>query len=61
MSTLKNCKNCIWFDQCHEDEACDNYEPASLEEREDMDSTEYARDLRMRHEMYQEQVVEQDK
>ena len=60
MSTIKNCKNCIWFDQCHEDEACDSYEPASLEEQEAMDIEVYEEDLRMRHAYYMEQVAEQD-
>lgn len=60
MSTIKNCKNCIWFDQCHEDEVCDSYEPASLEEQETMDIETYEDDLRMRHELYMEQVEEQD-
>ena len=56
----RKCKNCIWFDQCHEDEACDSYEPASLEEQEEIDAAEYEADLRMRHEHYQSQVSEQD-
>lgn len=60
MSTIKNCKNCIWFDQCREDKACDSYEPASLEEQEAMDAAEYEKDLRERHELYQEQIAEQD-
>lgn len=60
MSTIKNCKNCIWFDQCHEDEVCDSYEPASLEEQEAMDIEAYEEDLRMRHKLYMEQVEEQD-
>lgn len=60
MSTIKNCKNCIWFDQCHEDEVCDSYEPASLEEQEAMGIEAYEEDLRMRHELYMEQVEEQD-
>lgn len=60
MSTIKNCKNCIWFDQCHEDEACDSYEPVSLEEQDAMDAAEYEKDLRERHEIYQEQIAEQD-
>lgn len=56
----KKCENCIWFDQCHEDEVCDSYEPASLEEQEAMDIEAYEEDLRMRHEHYMEQVEEQD-
>lgn len=56
----KKCENCIWFDQCHEDEVCDSYEPASLEEQEAMDIDAYEEGLRMRHELYMEQVEEQD-
>ena len=56
----KKCENCIWFDQCHEDEVCDSYEPASFEEQEAMDIEAYEEDLRMRHELYMEQVEEQD-
>lgn len=59
MSTIKNCKNCIWFDQCYEDEACDSYEPMSIEEQEAVDAEGYERELLMRHEHYQEQIDEQ--
>lgn len=58
--TYRKCKNCIWFDQCHEDEVCDDFEPASLEEQEAMSIEEYEADLRMRNEYYQEQISEQD-
>ena len=60
MNTTKNCKNCIWFDQCHEDEVCNSYEPASLEEQEAMEIEAYKEDLHMHHELYMEQVAEQD-
>lgn len=53
------CENCIWFDQCHEDEVCDGYTPASFEEQEAMDIAEYEADLCARHELYQEQIAEQ--
>ena len=56
----KKCENCIWFDQCHEDEVCDSYEPVSLEEQEAMEIEAYEKDLRMRHKLYMEQVKEQD-
>ena len=56
----KKCENCIWFDQCHEDEVCDSYESASLEEQEAMDIEAYEEDLCMRHELYTEQVEDQD-
>lgn len=60
MEQTHKCENCIWFDQCHENEACDNYEPASLEEQETIDTEAYEEDLLMRHELYMEQVSKQD-
>lgn len=60
MSYTKKCENCIWFDQCHEDEVCDDYTPASAEEEEAMEIKAYKEDLRMRHEIYSQQVAEQD-
>lgn len=60
MKYTRKCENCIWFDQCHEDEVCDSYEPTSLEEQEVMEIESYEEDLRMRHEFYMEQVAEQD-
>ena len=60
MNTIKDRKNCIWFDQCHEDEACESYDPVSFEEQEAMDIEAYEEDLRMRHEIYMEQVKEQN-
>lgn len=56
----RKCLNCIWHDRCHEDEACESYEPLSLEEQEDAEAEAYNEDLRMRHEFYLEQVAEQD-
>lgn len=57
----RKCENCIWFDQCHEGEVCDNYEPISLEEQEVLDIKAYEEDLHIRHELYMKQVEEQDK
>lgn len=31
---MKDCKNCIWFDQCHEEEACEHYSPVDQEEED---------------------------
>lgn len=59
MSTIKNCQDCIWFDQCCENEACDNYEGASADEQVSMDVMEYEEDLRVRHNLYQRQIAEQ--
>ena len=60
MSTSKNWKNCIWFDQCHEDEVCEGYEPASLDEQEAIDIEAYQQDIDERHKVYSLQVEEQD-
>lgn len=60
MKHTRKCENCIWFDRCREDEACDSYEPASLEGQEVIDRETYEEDLRTRHELYMEQVAEQD-
>lgn len=57
----RKCENCIWSDKCHEEEACDGYEPAFLEEQEDIDVAAYNADIRMRYEYYQAIVTEQNK
>lgn len=59
MEIIHKCENCIWFDQCHENEICDNYTPASTEELEDMDMSDYNGELRIRNSLYQRQVNEQ--
>ena len=56
----KKCENCIWCDQCHEDEVCENYDPASIDEQEAMEIAEYEADLHIRYELYQELIAEQD-
>lgn len=60
MEDTRRCEHCIWFDQCREDETCDCYEPASIKEQESTDIAEYLSDVSMRHEYYQEQIVEQN-
>lgn len=60
MKHVNKCENCIWFDQCHEEEACDYYSPVSFDEQEATDIEEYEKDLRVRHEIYMEQVYEQN-
>ena len=60
MKYTRQCENCIWFDQCHEDEACDCYEPASIDEQEAIEIAEYEADLHIRYDIYQELIVEQD-
>ena len=56
----KECKNCIWFDQCGEDKACGFYESASDEEQKEIDENEYITDLQERHQAYEEQIEEQN-
>lgn len=58
MTYVRKCEKCIWFDQCHQDAACDDFEPAAIEELEDMEVAEYEADLRMRQECYQEEIDE---
>lgn len=60
MSNKRNCKNCLWYDKCGQDSACEYFEAAS-----DADSIEeltkaYTRDLRERHDYYVGQVEEQN-
>ena len=57
---MKYCKNCIWFDQCGQDCVCGEYEPASIEESEEELINEYIADLAERHEVYAEQLAEQN-
>lgn len=61
MGNERKCEDCIWFDQCHEDEVCDCYDPSSNEEQETSLLNTYEADLNMRHELYQEQIDEQGK
>ncbi len=56
----KNCESCVWFDQCREDEVCDYYAPMFTEEQDDIDAAIYEAELLERHEVYLEQVLEQD-
>lgn len=61
MFNNKECKKCIWFDQCHESEVCEDYTPALTEEEEDNVKAElYMEDLDERHELYREQLLEQN-
>lgn len=58
MKNTKKCENCIWFDQCAQGVTCDDYFPVSIEEEEAEQVAEYERDLRDRHEYYQELIGE---
>lgn len=57
---MKYCKNCIWFEQCGQDCACSEYEPASIGESEEALIDAYIADLTERHELYAEQLAEQN-
>ena len=56
---LNKCEGCIWFGRCHEDGDCESYDPVSTEEQEVIEALEYESELRMRHELYREQIAEQ--
>lgn len=54
----KKCSNCLWFDMCGDDKPCDNYSPAN-EQMEDAEKEEsYKKDLKMRNELYNEELIE---
>lgn len=46
---MKNCRNCIWHDQCGSDRACEYYEEFDAE---DIGLEVYENDLRIRYEDY---------
>lgn len=46
------CKNCIWNDQCGQDEACEYYDDGSSVSQQDI--VAYKKDLLMRAEAYEE-------
>lgn len=54
----RSCRNCIWFEQCHEDEACDCYDPVVLNEQDEADVADYEAELEVRFKTYQRQISE---
>lgn len=53
-----SCRQCIWFDVCPDREVCEDF---TNEDEEDLSARiEYAVNLYVRHEEYQQQVDEQD-
>lgn len=52
---MRNCKNCIWNDQCGTSETCDYYEEYA---QTSLDELEYEKNLRMRFDDYQAVVAE---
>lgn len=54
---MKNCRNCIWHDQCGSDCACEYYEEFNAEDISSISSTDlevYENDLHMRYEDYRD-------
>lgn len=60
MKNTKRCENCIWFDKCAQETACEDYDPISFDEAEGEQIAEYENDLRDRVEDYRELVDEQN-
>ena len=60
MEHTKKCEGCVWFDQCAQEVACEDYSPVSDEESMDMILEEYAQDLTDRYEYYNELIEEQN-
>ena len=59
MKNINKCENCIWCDQCAQNEVCADFTPLSFTEA-DIHSEEYEADLRDRVECYQELIDEQN-
>lgn len=57
---MKKCENCFWFDQCDQEELCEDYCPLYDEDIEAELEEEYKEELRSRHRLYMYQVEEQD-
>ena len=60
MNNMKKCKNCIWFDQCGQENACEDYTPVSEAEYDAIQAGEYDSDLSLRHNIFMEQIEEQN-
>ena len=48
------CKECIWLDQCFDDEVCEHFSPAD----DSLDLTYNENDLKMRVAAYQDMINE---
>ena len=53
-----DCKNCIWFDKCGCETACEYYETETLDEASSR--MEYIKDLYERDILYKQQIEEQN-
>jgi hypothetical protein len=51
-----SCKDCIWCDQCEQEETCENYSPIEGGGEEDLSF--YEQDLKMRGGVYADYVRE---
>jgi hypothetical protein len=60
MNNMNKCKNCIWFDQCGQENACEDYTPVSEAEYDDMQAKEYNSDLSLRHDICTKLIEEQN-
>ena len=60
MENTKKCEGCVWYDQCAQEFACEEYSPLSEEELTDMMIDEYEQDIRDRDEYYKELIEEQN-
>ena len=54
LRNLHTCKECIWFDQCFDNEICEHFSPID----DSLDVTYYENDLEMRVAAYQEMIDE---
>ena len=57
---MRECKNCIWFDQCGQNDICEDYDPCDMTETEQENIQTYINDLDERHSLYMEQIKEQN-
>jgi hypothetical protein len=48
----------MWFEQCHEDEVCDYYDPVELNDHDEADVADYETELEVRFKTYQRQIAE---
>lgn len=55
---MRDCKNCIWFDQCGQEEPCEYYETANTADKLTIKS--YNRDMELRDLVYRSVIDELD-
>lgn len=57
---MKTCENCINYEVCPAEEACEYYDTISAEELEAMEIEQYEASLRERHDTYMSIVYEME-